>query len=695
MSLSHCNRTPLRHRQAGSIVVNTAIAISLLVILLIGSELGYLFLVKRDLQKAADLAALAGAQRIDPSSCVDAIDAAKRNANGIDKKDPMRNLLHTFSLEDKEIACGQWNPANSDATGRHFASGVKPFNSIRIRMQKTPLLLLPLLPGNSERTIVVEAISAMRHPQASLSIRSSLINIDSNKATVLNLVTGALLGGSVSIGAVGWNGLLDANINVLDYLIALKANAGNYESILNSRISLAEFLKIGASILKRNGSLVDAKAALNNLSLAAEIKNLDIRVGDLLGVASGTPFSALAVDLQAFGLAQGAIQLANGESALASDLNLSILGLGNFTSKIKVIEKPQFSSIGNPNLVNPVLGESDPQRIFVRTAQIRTLHTLEIKTVTGLINGLIKTLLEALSPLVSFLNTVTSLNLGKILTDLVGLVACIPCDASKVIYTTVLPEAQIDIGIEGSAGSAYVTDHKCTATSKSMTVQGKTSLAAIRIGKIKNSFSLDPISVEPIPLVKIGYLEQRYSSCLLSLICFGKQYKNEAGQFVAYPASLPPGSFPSDAKKTVIAGFGLSVNLDISGSASSPKLTYSTPAPENLPEIDAAPYSGAAPDPSYQSINVTDVVGSLGNAIGGIKLSPYQSDASGGLGALLTGAIELISNLISSLSDLLKTALSPLLDPLVKELLRVAGIDLATTQIGARLSCNRGVELVY
>ncbi|MDM0087711.1 TadG family pilus assembly protein [Variovorax sp. J2P1-31] len=695
MPLFHRNRKSSPNRQGGSVVVNAAIAISLLVILLIGSELGYLSWMKRDLQKAADLAALAGAQKIDPNSCGAAIDAAKRNANGTDKKDPTRNLSSAFSLEDTEISCGQWSPTASDATGRHFISGMKPFNAVRVYLQKTPALLFPNMPGNSGRTIVVEAIASMKHPQAALSIRSTLININDDRAALLNLVTSALLGGAVKIGAVGWNGLLDANINILDYLIALDANAGNYESILNSRVSLAKLLKVGATVIKINGSLVDAKAALNELSLAAEIKNLDIRVGDLLGVASGTPFSALAVDLQAFGLAQGAIQLANGESALAADLNLSLLGLGNFTSKIKVIEKPQLSGIGNPNLVNPMLGTSDPQRIFVRTAQVRTLHTLELKAVTGLVNNLVKVLLDALSPLVNFLNTVTSLNLGKILTELVGLVVCAPCDASKVIYTTVLPDAGIDIGIEGSAGSAYVTNHTCAAESKSLVVQGKTSLAAIRIGKIKNAFSSDPISVEPIPLVKIGYSEQRYTSCLLSLICFGKQYKNEAGQFVAYPASLPVGSFPSDAKKTLIAGFGLSVDLDVSGSSSSPKLTYSSPLPENLPEIDAAPYSGTAPDPSYQSINVTDVVGSLGSAIGGVKISPYQSDAGGALGALLTGSIQLISNLISSLSDLLKTALSPLLDPLVKELLRVAGIDLATTQIGARLSCNRGAEIVY
>ena len=43
------HRSP-RKGERGSIVVNVAIALSLIVILLIGSELGYLFYLKRELQ---------------------------------------------------------------------------------------------------------------------------------------------------------------------------------------------------------------------------------------------------------------------------------------------------------------------------------------------------------------------------------------------------------------------------------------------------------------------------------------------------------------------------------------------------------------------------------------------------------------------------------------------------------------------
>ncbi|MFA5682487.1 MAG: pilus assembly protein TadG-related protein, partial [Hydrogenophaga sp.] len=55
-------RTPgARQRARGSVAISVAIVFGTLIVLFIGIELGYLFYQKRELQKAVDLAALAGA----------------------------------------------------------------------------------------------------------------------------------------------------------------------------------------------------------------------------------------------------------------------------------------------------------------------------------------------------------------------------------------------------------------------------------------------------------------------------------------------------------------------------------------------------------------------------------------------------------------------------------------------------------
>lgn len=687
--------TASRGRQSGSIVINTVIALSLIVVALIGTELGYLFYVKRDLQKAADLAALAGTRGLTPYVCDGAVVAATGNANGSGDTDPARNLPRAFSLQASEVECGRWQADDaSDPTGRRFEGGVLPFNAVRIHMQKTPPLLLPAIPGNAPRAIVAEAIAARQAPQAALSIRSTLLNVGATEAGLLNQVLGALLGSSLNLSAAGWNGLVGANIRLLDVLVALGATVGDYESVLDSRISLARLFEVGAGLLERDGHLLEA-TALGQIRLAALVRDADIRLGDLLGVGVGTPSSALNVDLQVFGLAQSAIQLANGENALASDLTVALPGVLGLSSKIKVIEKPQFSAIGNPELVNPALGTSDPAKIHVRTAQVRTLHSVELTGLTGIVNTLGSTLTGAISPLLNFLGTVGTLNLGNILSHLVGSLVCggiIPCPEARIVYTQVLPAARIDLSIEGSAGSALVTDHLCEPDSKTLQVQGETSLARVRIGNISEAFSsTEAIQVEPVQLIEIGYTEERYEACFLNLIlgslgCSGRQYKNAAGHFV---------NTAGHAHRSVIAGIGLRADVPVAGSQTGTALVYAAPAPENLPEIDAPPWDGVGNDPSYQSIQATDIVSSLGDALDGLDITFHQSSGAGPLGSILQGTVSLVNGLVNTLSAVVKTALSPLLDPLLNGVLRFAGIDIAQTEIGARLSCERGATLVY
>ena len=154
-------------------------------------------------------------------------------------------------------------------------------------------------------------------------------------------------------------------------------------------------------------------------------------------------------------------------------------------------------------------------------------------------------------------------------------------------------------------------------------------------------------------------------------------------------------SAEASAKKTVISGLGLVINSDVGGSATGHALTYVAPVAANLPEIDAAPYDGAGPDPSFQPISAQSLVQSLSSTLAGIQIQPYSSDTSGVLGPLLNGTLSLVSGLLSTVQTIIKDALAPLLDPAINLLLDLLGIDLAKAEVGARLSCNRGVELVY
>jgi hypothetical protein len=396
--------------------------------------------------------------------------------------------------------------------------------------------------------------------------------------------------------------------------------------------------------------------------------------------------------VQAFSLAQGAIQIANGEHAVASELAVSIPGLAGVSSSIKVVEKPRTSSIGDPRLIDTALGAADPNGIQVRTAQIRTLHSVNLTGVASVASQLASAVTGLVSPLINFLNSVASLDLGGIVQNLVGSIICAPCSPSKVIYTNVLPGASLDVSLEGGGGEARVSGHSCEADAKSLDVQASTYLAKVRVGRVRNAFALDgsPVTVDPVSLVEIGYTEERHQLCVLgilgALLCTGHQYKDSSGAWVPNKAN---------AHKTVIAGIGVKADIPLLGSQSSPALHYAAPAADHLPNVDDPPYAGTGADPSYQAINATDVVGGLESSLDGIDIAVYQSGAGGVLGGLLNGTAGLLNGLLDTVGDIVGSALHPLLDPSINTVLSFLGIDLATTEVGARLTCRANVELVY
>lgn len=129
-----------RGRSRGSVLVNTLIALSLIVITLIGTELGYLFFLKREFQKTADLAALAAAQALKPGSCTEATAAAIANA--------AQNLPTGFTLSASDVTCGRWDPSTRPAQP-HFGplTGSEKYNAVRVTIARTPPLLFPAFPA--------------------------------------------------------------------------------------------------------------------------------------------------------------------------------------------------------------------------------------------------------------------------------------------------------------------------------------------------------------------------------------------------------------------------------------------------------------------------------------------------------------------------------------------------------------------
>ncbi|PWB29774.1 hypothetical protein DCO48_21755 [Pseudomonas sp. SDI] len=425
---------------------------------------GRLYLEQRKLQRAADMAALEavtgrGDCLAGGTSALDlAKAAAARNGHALDAD-------HTLS-----VACGMLN--TGAASLRSFTVDANRNDAIRVTLQHSvpssvAMALITMMSGKSHATTIKLQAQAtagrIGPPLAQLNITSTLLSIDTGRSQLLNQLMSSLLGAQVNLNLAQWQGLLQANVNLLQYLdkLAIKAtvNAGNYTELLGKTIKLGDVFLVMADVAAQNNPLVDVSGLL---SLSALTKDAGgIVLGELLNIQNGGTNAGLDANLKALQLVQAMAQLANSKHAAEIELPISLLGLANISTRIRIIEPPQFSAIGDPReaKADPRL----PKQIYVRTAQTRILISLDLKPLLG------------------------GLNLG-------------------IVQLT--PNPSLDVGLEVSSASSHVTGFNCaSAASKSLTVDNQAAAAKVMIGTINrtNFFtSTNPANASPMVLLRVA-----------------------------------------------------------------------------------------------------------------------------------------------------------------------------------------------
>ena len=693
-------------RQRGSVLITTAIALSLIVICLIGIELGYLFFMKRELQKTADLAALAGAKIISGTNCADAKISALENANDAATGNMPQGME---PLTVSEVICGTWTAlGQAGSPANRFTAASNNLNAVQVSMSRAPISLLPFFTAN--RMIAATATAATLLPRASLNIRSTLISVDTGKSLILNSVFSGLLGGNVALDAAGWNGLLNTNVQLLNYLdqLAIKLNvaAGKYDELLSTKTSVGNLIDAMASALKAGGSGDSTNisiSALEAIAAAARIPSNQpsISLGEILKLQSGTSSAGLDLALQAFQLVQGVVQAANWKNAATASVPVKINGL-DVNLMTKIVEPPQFSVIGNPELAkaNP-LGEN---KIYVRTASVRTLLSVSLGK-TG------QTLYNITSGLTTALSNLTSV-VGGLVRSIVNLDAPSNCAPIGLFCTsppkpvvkdaTPLPlPIRIDVNVDLASAEAHVTDFDCTnLENKTLSADSSTSIATVRIGNMGasendariNVFSSlqAPPKVSPIPILDIGTAQAR-SSCLLnvlgaSLLC-NVEYLQLDGSWKSGTAGL------ASSVRTAFGGGGLGIFATPAPSVSEKlPLAFRSANPGQLLDIDNKDETQ-----TFLSFSASNTAASsITSNLTGVKIDFYSPNPSTGLlGSVLATADLAVTAVFDIVQPLIRNLMSMVVDPLVSLLLDGLGIDLGAVKVGGRLSCMKGAELVY
>ncbi|VVN56277.1 hypothetical protein PS687_02294 [Pseudomonas fluorescens] len=639
-------RPGFRQRGAIGLMAAGTLAVAM-VFMLLAVDSGRLYLEKRKLQSIADSAALEAAGRsgvCTPTSTANdfAVQNATRNGFTVVAGDTTRGLA---------VTCGTLatNASNirvytADAS-KNDAIRVVATNSVMTSIAGGIWNMFSGTPMSTQTVLTATAVAAFAPPVAQLTIRSSLATVDSTKSPLLNLVFGNLLGGSLSITAAGWNGLLQTNVNLLGFLdqlaVQLTVTAGDYDALLNTAVSASQLIDATVKVLQKNGAV--ATAVINDvISVKAIAPNTQLlKVGDLLKVATGTPAAALNTNVQLFQLLEAVAQLSSSKSAVSAATQVSIPLVGNVSIQTKVIESPQLSAIGNPVLAKAGLLKSPPtDQIFVRTAQVRTLVLVQAP-ILRVVSGVSSILAGLTTPVSKVVGGLLNLNLPAVVG---GILCAVGCNVADVDITETL-----SIYIEAASAESHVTDYSCgTPATKSLTVQATTSLATLGVGYVDaaSAFSSSAaVTVQPIRLIDFG---EKY--CLLTLIC---------------------------GPRTAGVGGGLNLRALTTVAAQTSPMVFLPVA-----EMNATPTYKNAP-------GTANIVNSLGTTLSGLQVTyvPPTGSSTNNPTATVTTAL---ASIVSSVVGLIQTVLAPILDPIVNTLLAALGINLGNAEVGANLTCHMG-----
>ncbi len=305
----------LRADETGSIAPLVGVVMALLCGFAgLGIDLGQVYLEKRRVQSAVDLAALAAA-RAGNSAAV-----ASRSLSDNGYRIPETLLVATGTyVADRTIP----------AADRFTPAGPAP-NATRVRVASTVKTVFTRIVGGPESFTVSGDATALRADLAAFGLGSRLVDVD---AGIVNALLSRLLGTTVSFSILDYRALANLRVDALAFLRGaaprLGLQAATYDDVLKTNLRIADVMALIGQASEPGSAA--SRAALNTLTAALSGAGASVRLAGLLtaGELGPSPVAqageALWVD--ALGMITGAAFLANATNQVSLDLGTAIPGL--------------------------------------------------------------------------------------------------------------------------------------------------------------------------------------------------------------------------------------------------------------------------------------------------------------------------------------------------------------------------------
>jgi uncharacterized membrane protein len=306
-----------RYRARGSIATFAVIAITIAVAALGVLDIANLYLVQRSMQNVADLAALAAVQQMD-DTCTQPTTTATANAAS--------NGFTVSPTQTLTVTCGRWDSTGSGGGMTFVPNGTTPLNGAIVAVSKrVPYFFM------GPARIVTATSTAKATVVGSFSLATTLAQVN-----LLNGLLSSLLGSSVNLSLVSWNGIANANVT-LGQLAAVATSAGTVHGLLNTNVSVSGLAQLMVQALQSGGSVATTDVAasiagLQAIASASALSNVQIPIGGtssapgLLSVGLADAESAANVSLNALQALVVAAEIAQqGKSPVQVNLSLANL----------------------------------------------------------------------------------------------------------------------------------------------------------------------------------------------------------------------------------------------------------------------------------------------------------------------------------------------------------------------------------
>lgn len=338
-------RVGLRRKRSqderGTVAVMTALLVSLVLLFIaaFAIDLGVQRTARRDMQAVADIVAL------DMGRLIDGRTRAEIEAGSSTQPSAAEQLSWSVANNDENTVGDEpdvdayWVEVAPD--GSYPQAGGIPIqvgagqapNGVVVIAGASVGFAFGGVTGITSADVQRSAV-AVAEESACFSIGSYAARLDTSSSALLNPILEGVLGGGINLDVLSYNGIVDADVSLLDLAIGL--GLGSVDELLAANVNAGDLLIAAANVLQADGT-----SDVNVLNLvAAQLGGLTVSLGDLVSAEPGTGAAETAT-INALDLLAGTVLVANGSSALSIPelaANLPLTGT-DLTTSLSIIEK--------------------------------------------------------------------------------------------------------------------------------------------------------------------------------------------------------------------------------------------------------------------------------------------------------------------------------------------------------------------